>query len=107
MSSADKNETECGYKTYYSFDDSKIAKLAKRNSILIIITLILSFLAIIVAIIIPLFVQHFQSEDKENVLILLRDVKTILNENLQEIRKFEHTNRQFDCTWTKKCTRFN
>ena len=98
MSSADKRETECGYKTYYSFDNSKIATLAKRNKILIIITLILSFLAIIVAIVISLF----EREEKENMLILLRDLKTILKENSQEMKKFVNTFKEYDCTCTKK-----
>ena len=102
MSSADKLETENGYKTYYSIDNSKVATLAKRNKILIIITLILSFLAIIVSIMIPLFVQHFQSEDKENMLILLRDIKTFLKENSQESKKIEHDNNAFNCLCTKK-----
>ena len=80
---ADKVETENGYKTYYSQDDSKLVTLAKINKILIIITLITSFLAIILAvaaaIAIPFIVQHFQSEDTEKILNFL-----------QEIKKFEH-----------------
>ena len=80
---ADKIETENGYKTYYSQDDSKLVTLAKINRILIIITLISSFLAIILAvaaaIAIPFIVQHFQSEDTEKILNFL-----------QEIKNFEH-----------------
>ena len=77
-------ETENGYKTYYSQDDSKLVTLAKINKILIIITLISSFLGIILAvaaaIAIPFIVQHFQSEDTEKIL-----------NYLQEIKKFEHS----------------
>ena len=88
MNSADKLETENGYKTYYSFDNSKIATLAKRNKILIIITLILSFLAIIVAIAIPIFVQqYFQSEQRE---ILLRDWTTILKKHELKMEMILH-----------------
>ena len=94
MPSADRLETENGYKTYYSFDNSKLATLAKRNKILIIISLILSFLSIIVAIAIPFFIQHVQSEDKENTLILLRDLTTILKKNSQEIKQIFHINNE-------------
>ena len=88
MNSADKLETENGYKTYYSFDNSKIATLAKRNKILIIITLILSFLAIIVAIATPIFVQqYFQSEQRE---ILLRDWTTILKKHELKMEQILH-----------------
>ena len=88
MNSADKLETENGYKTYYSFDNSKIAALAKRNKILIIITLILSLLAIIVAIAIPIFVQqYFQSEQRE---ILLRDWTTILKKHELKMEQILH-----------------
>ena len=81
---AERIETENGYKTYYSQDDSKLVTLAKINKILIIITLISSFLGIILAvaaaIAIPFIVQHFQSEDTEKIL-----------NYLQEIKKFEHS----------------
>ena len=76
---AERIETENGYKTYYSQDDSKLVTLAKINKILIIITLISSFLAIILAvaaaIAIPFIVQHFQSEDTGKLLNYLQDIK--------------------------------
>ena len=98
---ADKIETENGYKTYYSQDDSKLVTLAKINRILIIITLISSFLAIILAvaaaIAIPFIVQHFQSEDTEKILNFLQEIKNFEDKDtekilnfLQEIKNFEH-----------------
>ena len=76
---AERIETENGYKTYYSQDDSKLLTLAKVNKILIIITLISSFLAIILAVVaaiaIPFIVQHFQSEDTGKLLNYLQDIK--------------------------------
>ena len=98
---ADKIETENGYKTYYSQDDSKLVTLAKINRILIIITLISSFLAIILAVAaavaIPFIVQHFQSEDTEKILNFLQEIKNFEDKDtekilnfLQEIKNFEH-----------------
>ena len=98
---ADRIETENGYKTYYSQDDSKLVTLAKINRILIIITLISSFLAIILAVAaavaIPFIVQQFQSEDTEKILNFLQEIKKFEDKDtekilnfLQEIKNFEH-----------------
>ena len=98
---AERIETENGYKTYYSQDDSKLVTLAKINKILIIITLILSFLAIILAvaaaIAIPFIVQHFQSEDTEKILNYLQEIKEFehsIDHIIQNLETIVHANNQ-------------
>ena len=86
-------ETENGYKTYYRPYD-RMVKRIKMFPWIFLITL--SLLAIIIAIAIFFTVQFFQQDgDTDTILIMLRNLTKIAEENLQQITKLQHDHENF------------